>query len=66
MNWILNYIDVPVGDPLDKVEDRCLQGWEPFAITDWDYYHKPEDDSVISIVPPRPMRRFWFKKRVTK
>ena len=64
MNWILNYIDIPVGDSLDKAEDRCFRGWEPFAITEWDYYYKPEDETIISIAPPRPMYRFWFKKRV--
>jgi len=56
VKWILNYIDVPVGDPLDKVEDRCFQGWEPFAITEWDFYEPGK--------PPRPMYKFWFKKKV--
>lgn len=58
MKWILNYVDVPMGDPLEEVEDRCFEGWEPFAITQWDFYEIER--------PLRPMYRFWLKKKVSK
>ncbi len=58
MKWILSYVDVKVGDPLDKVENRCQEGWEPFAIT-W----VPIPNALVSHrALESNTQRFWFKK----
>lgn len=56
MKWIITYVDVKFGDPLSEVEDRCFQGWEPFAIT-W----VPAATIGPTLVETK-MQRFWFKK----
>jgi len=62
MKWILHYVDVKSGDALNEVEDACLRGWEPFAIT-W----VPLPNQLISNrALESNTQRFWFKKRVTK
>jgi len=60
MKWILNYVDIELGSSLAQVEDRCLEGWEPFAIT-W----VPIPNKLVSIkVLESNTQRFWFKKQV--
>ena len=58
MKWLLDSVDVKVGQPLDQVEARCSAGWEPFAITEFKRYETP--DAKIAT----PYQRFWFKKKV--
>ena len=60
MKWIINYVDVGSQEPLTEVEERCFQGWEPFAIT-W----VPMPSSGTRVILSR-LQRFWFKKRVKK
>lgn len=51
MKWILNYLDVKVGEPLGEVENRCFDDWEPFAVT-----------LLNTGLLEQRVQRFWFKK----
>jgi len=62
MKWLLNYVDVKFGDSLGVVEDKCFDGWEPFAITRVDIGEKPAELYGVGTI--RHAERFWFKKRV--
>ena len=57
--WILGYVDVNPGDTFAEVEDRCLLGWEPFAIT-----YKSKRKFVFPIIIKKDSIRFWLKKRI--
>lgn len=61
MKWILSYVDVKVGSPLDMVEDKALAGWEPFAIT----WVAIVNDIAGHRVLESNIQRFWFKKKVS-
>ena len=66
MKWIITYVDVKYDDPLSEVEDRCFQGFEPFAITEFNLYQPPsKEDSLLGPIFI-PVKRFWFKKRVKR
>jgi len=62
--FLISYVDVKPGDTFAEVEDRCLKGWEPFAVSEippriiW--------SGFIRLTIRRPGGRFWLKRGVEK
>ncbi len=59
MKWIINYVDVNKGDTFAEVENRSLQGWEPFAIT-----IETRRRFIFPVILKTKFCRFWLKKPV--
>lgn len=59
MNWIISYVDVRLGETFAGVEDKCLKGWEPFAITLVLISNEIAGRRAIE----SNVQRFWFKRK---
>jgi len=73
-HWVISYVDVKASDShedaffspagMSPVEDKCLAGWEPWAITLLPVKSSKREGMISVHYIESQMQRFWFKKRV--